>query len=157
MWKNVSRTLKYSKQALSRTKMDHQQKSWKLQIRLFCIHMTILFLFLLHYRYSTIIILILSFLSLFLPFSKVCPSTTVPAPTNILTCQTTQYCTGIQCCAAIDIKITKLFLNAWLKIDPCNLELSIGLGAWSYTKILTGSDWSVEQTIMVIDPVFSIR
>ena len=90
-------------------------------------------------------------------FFIACPSITVPAPSDILTCQTTQYCTGIQCCAAIDIKITKLFLNTWLKIDPCNLELSVGLGAWSDTKILTASDWSVEQTIMVIDPVFSIR
>ncbi|XP_072033124.1 uncharacterized protein [Amphiura filiformis] len=80
-----------------------------------------------------------------------CPSISLSFPPDILSCRTTQYCTGIQCCVPIDIKVDVLFLNVWLSIDPCNYELSIGLGRWSYTKAITRIDWGIERIVNVGD------
>ena len=81
---------------------------------------------------------------------------TPPVQTDILACQATEYCTGIQCCVAIDIKITQLYLNAWLAVDPCNFELTVGLGIWNYTKAMIASDWGVEGHFTITD-TFHIR
>ena len=86
---------------------------------------------------------------LLLLFFSGCPSITLPISPDLLTCQGTEYCTGLQCCIALDIEITQLFLNAWLAIDPCDFELSIGLGTWTYNKTLLPYDWGVEKALNV--------
>ena len=75
----------------------------------------------------------------------------MPPSSDTLTCKPLTYCTGIQCCAAIDIKFTTLFLNAWMEIDPCTLELSIGLGRWNDSVLLVASDWSVPKQVEIAE------
>ena len=80
-----------------------------------------------------------------------CPSISLPAPTDLLTCHSTQYC-GIECCASIDIKVTRLFLKTWLVVDPCNnFELSVGLGNWMFNKTLLDLDWGVRKELTIAD------
>ncbi|XP_072023446.1 uncharacterized protein, partial [Amphiura filiformis] len=78
-----------------------------------------------------------------------CPSITLPTPDDLLTCQPIQYCTGIQCCASLEIKVTKLYLDAWLALDPCNFQLSVGLGSWRSTHTITSGDWGVERDVAI--------
>ena len=80
-----------------------------------------------------------------------CPAINLPIPSDILTCRTTDYCTGLHCCSAIDIKVSQLFVESWIVLDPCNFELSIGLGNWSF---VIGKDlyyWGAERTETITD------
>ena len=87
-----------------------------------------------------------SFQCLFFTFTPDCPSIALPSSPDILSCQPTQSCTGVKCCVAIDIKVTQLFLDAWLIIDHCNLGFSVGLGAWMFEGSLIDFNWSTERT-----------
>ncbi len=66
-----------------------------------------------------------------------------------MSCQPTNHCTGVQCCLELDIIVTKLFVNVYVTIDPCDFKLSIGFGKWSFEKNLVELDWSVERTLSV--------
>ena len=76
-----------------------------------------------------------------------CPSLVLPSSSGNITCEPIPYCTGIECCVSIDFKFTKLFLNAWIEIDPCTLELSIGLGEWNEVVFLSASNWGVPKQV----------
>ncbi|XP_072048757.1 uncharacterized protein [Amphiura filiformis] len=80
-----------------------------------------------------------------------CPSISLPIPADLLSCHPTLYCTGIACCAAVDIKVTQLFLQTWLAVDPCDFELSVGLGSWMYNKTLLDLDWGIERELVIVD------
>ena len=76
-----------------------------------------------------------------------------PAPTSVLTCTVDDRCLGIQCCASLDLVFTQLSTTAWAMLDPCEFQLSVGLGSWSKNVTLFEFDWGVERTIDIGDAV----
>ena len=51
----------------------------------------------------------------------------------------------------VDITITQLFLNFWIAIDPCDFELSVGFGKWTYNETLIDFDLGVTRMLTVVD------
>ena len=78
-------------------------------------------------------------------FISDCPSLNIPMSSDTCTCLPTRQCSGIQCCITMDIKVTSLFINIWLSVDPCKSQLSVGFGLWNHTSKLSDNEWGVEH------------
>ena len=74
-----------------------------------------------------------------------CPSLHLPSSSDIGTCHSTDKCSGISCCVTMDVEVTQLSVNAWLSVDPCDLRLSVGLGSWTISSVLSDDDLGVEN------------
>ena len=82
-----------------------------------------------------------------------CPLLNKPPSTNILTCTVDDQCLGIHCCASLDLIFTRLSTTAWVVLDPCEFELSVGFGSWTQNVTLFEYDWGVERTVDISDTV----
>ncbi|XP_033637389.1 uncharacterized protein LOC117298318 isoform X2 [Asterias rubens] len=85
-----------------------------------------------------------------------CPGVDLEQLPDFLSCSLTESCLGITCCLEMDFKIVTRTVNAWLILDPCNFNLSIGFGNWEQSITLfhyAMGDYREE----VINSVLSVR
>ena len=82
-----------------------------------------------------------SFNSVVLWLVSDCPVNSLPSK-----CIIHDNCFGFQCCIDIDLKITQRNISIYFHLDPCNFELSVGLGQWYLNKSLFTYAWGTEET-----------
>ncbi|XP_033637723.1 uncharacterized protein LOC117298529 [Asterias rubens] len=95
-------------------------------------------------------------LTVLAPAENKCPLMNKPPSTNILTCTVDDQCLGIHCCASLDLIFTRLSTTAWVVLDPCEFELSVGFGSWTKNLTLFEYDWGVERTVDISDTVYIV-
>ena len=62
-------------------------------------------------------------------------------------------CLGIECCVDLDFKVTKRSIRAYLIIDPCDFEFSVGFGEWFLNVTLFAYQWGTEEVEMLGDAI----
>ncbi|XP_071798137.1 uncharacterized protein [Asterias amurensis] len=85
-----------------------------------------------------------------------CPSVDLDQLPDFLSCSLTESCLGIKFCLEMDFKIVTRTVNAWLILDPCNFNLSIGFENWEQSITLfhyTLGDYREE----VVNSVLTVR
>ncbi|XP_022102001.1 uncharacterized protein LOC110985344 [Acanthaster planci] len=92
-------------------------------------------------------------MELLAPSENKCPLLRLPPPTNFLTCKIDDRCLGLTCCASLDLIFTQLSTTAWAVLDPCEFQLSVGLGSWSENLTLFEYDWGVDKVFDISDSV----
>ncbi|XP_078573994.1 uncharacterized protein LOC144860567 isoform X3 [Branchiostoma floridae x Branchiostoma japonicum] len=70
-----------------------------------------------------------------------CPDLREHLPQN-MHCFFDDNCLGVTCCVELNLVFTKRSISAFAKIDPCNNQLTLGLGSW-------------RKTFNIIDPSFA--
>ncbi|XP_038050728.1 uncharacterized protein LOC119723897 [Patiria miniata] len=88
------------------------------------------------------------------PSENKCPILRVPPPNNFLTCTVDDRCLGLTCCASLDLVFTRLSTTAYALLDPCEFQLSVGLGSWSKNLTLFEYDWGVDKVLDISDSVY---
>ncbi|XP_033724553.1 uncharacterized protein LOC117314596 [Pecten maximus] len=63
-------------------------------------------------------------------------------PSN-LTCHLDSTCTGINCC--VDVNFMQRSFNAYVKLEPCDYKISVGIEKLQFEKILRDFDFGVWQ------------
>ncbi|XP_064646638.1 uncharacterized protein LOC135499666 isoform X2 [Lineus longissimus] len=81
--------------------------------------------------------------------SAVCPYVKIDKLPIGIKCELTEYCTGIKCCASLDLKIVKRNFKFWAILDPCEFSLSIGFENAHYNRSLTGYTFGTKQTLTI--------
>ena len=74
-----------------------------------------------------------------------CPSWPSLVQSALLTCKPNDDCTGIHCCAAIDVKVKQIFTKIWIAADRCKSTLSIGFGNWTETIQMDETGFGTEK------------
>ncbi|XP_072048756.1 uncharacterized protein [Amphiura filiformis] len=75
-----------------------------------------------------------------------CPTINVPYYKDQISCAVLdKTCLGIQCCINMDYKIAKLMHKAWIVLDPCNYQFSIGFENWSHNQTLYTYTWGTQE------------
>ena len=64
---------------------------------------------------------------------------------DVLQCSMDESCLAIKCCIQINIKITTLLLKAWISIDPCKFEFSIGFENFKFNQTLFSYNWGAQE------------
>ena len=67
----------------------------------------------------------------------------VPLPPDV-TCYLSNTCTGIDCCAQVDM--LGLSINAFVDLDPCNNTLTVGIEKFIYKTSILDIDFGTVQT-----------
>ncbi|XP_038062441.1 uncharacterized protein LOC119732930 [Patiria miniata] len=87
------------------------------------------------------------------PSENKCPLLRPPPPSSLLTCTVDDRCLGLTCCASLDLIFTQLSTTAYALLDPCEFQLSVGLGSWSKNLTLFEYDWGVDKVLDISDSV----
>ncbi|XP_064646203.1 uncharacterized protein LOC135499389 [Lineus longissimus] len=69
-------------------------------------------------------------------------------PANVK-CAFSDKCTGVECCSAMDLKITSRNFKVWFDIDPCDYTLSVGFERMFRNISLIGFKFGKEKDIKV--------
>ncbi|XP_066300826.1 uncharacterized protein [Branchiostoma lanceolatum] len=77
-----------------------------------------------------------------------CPAN-LPTLPNTAGCTVHEGCMGMDCCIALDIKITTIVATAFFDFDACNYTLSVGIGNWQYDYSIFTYSWGKEETLEV--------
>ncbi|XP_072033122.1 uncharacterized protein [Amphiura filiformis] len=80
-----------------------------------------------------------------------CPAPSLPTNQDILVCAIDEHCLGIQCCVNLDFRVTQLMLKAWLIIDPCDFQFSIGFENFDLNFTLFAYEWGKHEQIKIAD------
>ncbi|XP_078585865.1 uncharacterized protein LOC144867676 [Branchiostoma floridae x Branchiostoma japonicum] len=85
-----------------------------------------------------------------------CPDLRRHLPQN-MHCFFEENCLGVTCCVELDLKFTKQSFGAFARIDPCNYQLTLGLGSWRKTFNITNPFFAeedvgpVEENLQILD------
>ena len=91
-------------------------------------------------------------------YFSVCPSFNLALASSHLSCsRAREGCTEVRCCVQLDIIITRIHVDAWMKLDPCQLSFSIGIGSWSYEWNFADVDVNIEDKVVEVSPYLKIR
>ncbi|XP_072033446.1 LOW QUALITY PROTEIN: uncharacterized protein [Amphiura filiformis] len=72
-----------------------------------------------------------------------CPTINVPFYVNTITCSVLdKECLGVECCVKMDFKISELWLHAFISLDPCGYQFSIGFENWRVNNSLFTYTWN---------------
>ena len=69
----------------------------------------------------------------------------LPELPDEIMCVINEQCLGIQCCFNLDIGVALLSTQAWLIVDPCNFQISVGFGTWFRNITLFTYEWGQEE------------
>ena len=91
-------------------------------------------------------------------YCSVCPLFNLVSASSHMSCSRAgEGCTEVRCCVELDIIITRIHVDAWMKLDPCQLSFSIGIGSWSYEWNFADVDVNIENTVEEVSPYLKIR
>jgi hypothetical protein len=69
-----------------------------------------------------------------------CPAIVgLPALPALTSCNIPDYCTGVDCC--VDVNLLGKSFNAFVSLDPCNLQLRVGIENWIFNLTLVNYNW----------------
>ncbi|XP_038050876.1 uncharacterized protein LOC119724026 [Patiria miniata] len=88
------------------------------------------------------------------PIENRCPLLRLPSSSSLLTCSVDDHCLGLTCCASLDLVFAQLSTTAYALLDPCEFQLSVGLGSWSKNLTLFEYDWGVDKVVGISDSVY---
>ncbi len=74
-----------------------------------------------------------------------CPGASVGYLNNG-TCYVNNVCSGFLCCLDMDFVVTQRQVSAYIVIDVCNFEMTIGFGEWFLDVSLFTYSWGTEMT-----------
>ncbi len=74
-----------------------------------------------------------------------CPRASVGYLSNG-TCYVNDVCSGFLCCLDMDFVVTQRQISAYIVMDVCNFEMTIGLGEWFLDVSLFTYSWGTEMT-----------
>ncbi len=87
-------------------------------------------------------------------YSSVCPKTIkLPRLPSNMVCTHHEKCLGFDCCVELDIKVTTLSTRFWFILDPCQFEITMGLGEWSYNISIFSYDWGKPESLSIGEPL----
>ncbi|KAI8485717.1 hypothetical protein Bbelb_365510, partial [Branchiostoma belcheri] len=81
-----------------------------------------------------------------------CPdSVQLPALPSSVNCWPNDLCTGVTCCMDIDLLVKSLATHVWLILDPCEYQVSAGIGGRTFQLELFQYNWGEESSLDVED------
>lgn len=76
-----------------------------------------------------------------IPTGATCPYFSLPNLPSFARCKLSRYCTGIECCLDVQMRIAKWSFKSWALLDPCKFVFSFGFEKWMFNDTLFDYNW----------------
>ncbi|XP_072033125.1 uncharacterized protein [Amphiura filiformis] len=74
-----------------------------------------------------------------------CTDISLPTINGSEACVLDPWCLGVECCLNMDFRIAHITSKAWFLLDPCEYDLSIGIGTWFRNISLFSYTWGTDE------------